>query len=67
MKITKRQLCAVIAAAVSICFLVCLISTVRVAASAMQSGGEFPMGMGMLTLVTAACTVLIWKGVREMD
>ena len=66
MKLTKKQLCAVIAAAVSICFLICLINTVRVWMAAAAAGAEFPVGMLMLTIVTGLCTVIIWRGVREM-
>ena len=57
----------IIAAAVSVCFLVCLISTVQVVLEAQANGSPVPLGMVMLTLVTLLCAALIWKGVRDMD
>ena len=63
----KKIICMGIAAAVSVCFVVTLVSTVQVVASAIQSGAAVPSGMIMLTLVTLLCSVLIWKGVRDMD
>ena len=67
MKRNRKRICMGIAAAVSVCFLVSLISTVEVAAAAVRSGAAVPTGMVMLTIVTLVCAVLIWKGVREMD
>lgn len=63
----KKQMCLMLAGLVSICCLVCLISAVTSVAAAVQAGGSIPTGMIMLTLVTAFCTVMIWKGVREME
>ena len=67
MKNRKKTICIGIAVIVSVCFLVSLITTVGVVAAAVQSGSTVPAGMIMLSLVTLVCTVLIWKGVREMD
>jgi hypothetical protein len=36
-------------------------------AGAAQMDSEIPSGMVMLTLVTLFCTVMIWRGVREMQ
>ncbi len=63
----KKQLCVIIAALVSLCLVVSLVSTAVSVLGAVQTGGEVPMGMVMLTLVTAVCTFMIWKGVREME
>ena len=63
MKRPAKQLCTLLAAAVSVCFLVCLVSTLRI----FLLSGSLPSGMGMLTIVTALCTFIIWKGVREME
>ena len=67
MQFSNKQACMIIAAAVSVCFLVCLISTVQVVLAARANGGSIPLGMVMLTLVTLLCAALIWKGVRDMD
>ncbi len=67
MRSNKKKICMGIAAAVSVCFVVTLIGTAEVVYSAVQSGAAIPTGMIMLTLVTLLCSVLIWKGVREMD
>ena len=64
---TKKKICMMIAALVSICCLVSLVSTVIGVLAAVKSGGAVPTGMVMLTLVTAFCTVMIWRGVREME
>ncbi len=61
---SKKQMCIVLAVVVSLCCLVCLISTVI---SLIAAAGELPTGMIFLTLVTGCCAVMIWKGVREMD
>ena len=63
----KIQACLVLAALVSICCLICLIATISGVAAAMQSGGSIPTGMIFLFCVTLLCTVMIWKGVREME
>ena len=67
MKLTKKQILTILAAAVSVCFVMSLLSTVRAVMGAVQSGAAVPYGMVMLTLVTAVCTFTIWRGVREMD
>lgn len=63
----KKQVCTLIAALVSLCLVVSVVSTAVSVLGAVQTGGEAPMGMVMLTLVTALCTIMIWKGVREME
>ena len=67
MKWKKKQLCMVIAAAVSVCALISLLATAQVIAAAVRGGGAIPTGMVMLTLVTLLCAAVIWKGVRDMD
>ena len=56
-----------IAALVSICAAISLVSTVRMALIALEYGADIPMGMVFLTLVTIFCTIMIWKGIREME
>lgn len=63
----KKQMCMILAAVVSVCFLVCLASTAMVLVSVARSGAELPLGMVMVTLVTALCAVMVWRGVREME
>ena len=63
----KKQICTLLAALVSVCLVVSFVSTGIGILGAVQSGGEVPTGMVMLTLVTAVCTLMIWKGVREME
>ena len=63
----KKLVCTILAALVSICLAVSLISTGIGVLGAVQSGKEMPTGVVMLTLVTAVCTFMIWKGVREME
>ncbi len=63
MKWTKKQLCMLLAAVVSVCFTVCLIATIRISLISKSA----PSGMGMLTLITAVCTFMIWRGVRDME
>lgn len=63
----KKQVCLMIAGMVSICCLISLIATVTGVVAAVRSGGEIPTGMVMLTLVTAFCTAVIWRGVRDME
>ena len=67
MKLTKKQLCTILAAVVTICFVISLISLIYGGLAAAHSGGAFPMGMVWLTLVTGLCTFMIWRGVMEMD
>lgn len=62
----KRTFCAILAAVVSVCFVVCLAITVRAVLAASDAGAPLPMGLVMLTLVTGFCAFVIWKGVREM-
>ena len=66
MKLTKKQILTILAAAVSVCFVVSLLSTVRAVMGAVQSGAAVPYGMVMLTLVTAVCGGIIWSGVMKM-
>jgi hypothetical protein len=63
----KKQICLLIAVLVSLCALVSLGATVMAVAGAVQMDSEIPSGMVMLTLVTLFCTVMIWRGVREMQ
>ena len=56
-----------IAGLVSICALVSIISTVQAFLLARETGGELPFGMAMMAVVTILCTVLIWRGVMNMD
>jgi hypothetical protein len=63
----KKQICLLIAVLVSLCALVSLGATVMAVAGAAQMDSEIPSGMVMLTLVTLFCTVMIWRGVREMQ
>jgi predicted Co/Zn/Cd cation transporter (cation efflux family) len=63
----KKQVCQMIAALVSICALISLLSTVAAVAAAVSGGSEIPTGMIFLTLVTICCTIMIWRGVREMQ
>jgi membrane protein implicated in regulation of membrane protease activity len=63
----KKQLCLGLAGLVSICFLISLLSTVTALVAALQAGAELPVGMVFLTALTAMCTVMLWKGVREME
>ncbi len=63
----KKQACQMLAGLVSICALVSLINTIQAAVMVRSTGGEFPMGMLMLTILTLVCTVVIWNGVRHMD
>ncbi len=65
-KISRKQMALVVAAVVSMCFIICLVSTVEAVSAALQAGLEVPYGMVMLTVLTMVCTVVIWKGVREM-
>lgn len=67
MKSRKKQICILIAGVVSICCVISLISTVTGVLGAVRSGEPIPTGMVMLTLVTAFCTAVIWKGVRDME
>jgi hypothetical protein len=63
----KKQVCLMIAGLVSICFLICLISAIHAVVAAVEAGASLPTSAILATLVTAVCTVSIWKGVREMD
>ena len=56
-----------IAGIVSICCIICLVASVRGVAGAVQSGSAVPYTPIFMTLVTAVCTVMIWKGVRDME
>ncbi len=63
----KKQVCLMIAALVSICAVIAVGSTVMAFAAARSAGEPLPMGMAMLSLVTVFCTVMIWRGVHEME
>lgn len=67
MKFGKKQACLMIAGIVSICCIICLISSITGIADALHSGGALPYTSIAVTLVTAVCTVMIWKGVRDME
>ena len=56
-----------IAGVVSICAILCIMSTVKAFMQVHAVGGSFPMGMILLSLMTVVCTILIWNGVRNMD
>ena len=63
----KRQVCQMIAALVSICAVISVGSTVAACAAAQQAGAEDPMGKALMSMVTILCTVMIWRGVRQME
>lgn len=63
----KRQVCQMIAALVSICAVISVGSTVAAFVAAYQAGAEYPMGMALMSMVTILCTVMIWRGVRQME
>lgn len=63
----KKQACQMIAGLVSICAVVSIISTVQSFLLVHESGGDVPLGMVLLTAMTILCTVLIWRGVRNME
>lgn len=63
----KKQACQMIAGVVSICAILCIMSTVKAFMQVRAVGGSFPMGMILLSLMTVVCTILIWNGVRNMD
>lgn len=63
----KRQICLMIAALVSICAVIAVGSTVVAFTAAVKSGAAMPVGMAFLSIVTIFCTVMIWRGVRDME
>ena len=63
----KRQICQVIAVLVSICAVISVGSAVAAFVAAGRAGAEYPMGMAFLALVTIFCTVMIWRGVMQME
>lgn len=63
----KKQICLMIAALVSICCAISVVVTVHSIQLALEYGSEVPIGIILLTMVTLFSTVVIWKGVREMD
>lgn len=63
----KKQACQMIAGIVSICALISIISTVQAFLEVRASGGAYPVSMILLSLMTVLCTVLIWRGVINMD
>lgn len=56
-----------IAGIVSICCIICLLNAVTGIADAVKNGGAVPYVTVLMTAVTAICTVMIWKGVRNME
>ena len=67
MKFGKKQACLMIAGIVSICTIICLISSIVGVADALHSGSVMPYMSMVMTLVTAVNTVIIWKSVRDME
>ena len=63
----KRQVCQMIAALVSICAVISVGSTVAAFVAASRAEAEYPMGIAFLSLVTIFCTVMIWRGVMQME
>lgn len=63
----KKKSTQMIAGLVSICSLISIISTVRAILEARNTGGAFPFSMVVMSLVTVACTVVIWNGTRNME
>lgn len=63
----KKKSTQMIAGLVSICSLISMISSVRAIFEARANGGAFPLSMVVMTLVTVACTVVIWNGARNME
>ena len=59
----KKQWCQCLAGLVSICFVVCLLNTIE----AFKTASSTPVTMLFLTIVTALCTVIIWRSIMKMD
>lgn len=66
-KMNKKQVCQMIAGLVAICAIVSGISTVDAFRAAVEIGGDKPISMVIITLVTVVCAVVIWRNVRNMD
>lgn len=66
-KMNKKQVCQMIAGLVAICAIVSGISTVDAFRTAVETGGDKPISMVIITLVTVVCAVVIWRNVRNMD
>ena len=56
-----------IAGLVGICAIVSGISTFQAFRTALEVGGEKPIGMVLITLVTVLCAVMIWRSVTSME
>lgn len=67
MKFGKKQACLMIAGIVSICCMISLIDTVLAIIGAVRGGGDIPVAMIFLTLLTGYCTVFLWRSVRKME
>ena len=63
----KRQVSLMIAALVSICAVISIVSAIVAIVNAQKAGAAFPMGMLLMALVTVLCTVMIWRSVRDEE
>jgi len=63
----KKQMYQMLAGAVGICFIVCLVSTVKALLEVSKAGGTLPFAMIVTTVMTGFCTVVIWKSVRRSE
>lgn len=63
----KKQMYQVLAGAVGVCFIVCLVSTVTAVVELLKNGGAFPLTMIVSTILTGFCTVVIWRSVRTIE
>ncbi len=61
----KRQISLMIAALVSICAVISVVSALIAIVNTQKAGASFPVGMLLMALVTVFCTVMIWRGVRD--
>lgn len=59
----KKQASQLVAALVSICAVVCLLSFV----DGLTTGGAFPVVELVLTIALVLATVVIWRNVRNME
>lgn len=63
----KKKASQMIAGLVSICSVISIVSSVCAILEARRIGGAFPVSMVLMSLVTVACTLVIWHGVRNME
>lgn len=56
-----------IAGLVGICAIVSGVSMVNAFREAIETGGEKPISMVLITLVTVVCAVVIWRSVGSME